>query len=283
MVSRKDYTAEAVAACKSVLVELVHLMGEFRDHMVIVGGWVPVLLVISAPEPHPGTLDIDLALDFAQIPEDTYRTILKTFAARGYKQDAAQPFRFFRTISLGGGRQVDVEVDLLAGEYGGTGPGHRTQRVQDVRARKARGCDLVLSNHVEVVVEGELPGGGRGRVTFRVAAIVPWLVMKGMALHDRIKEKDAYDIYYTVRNIRGGVGPLVEAFHLHLSEPLVKEGLRKIRSKFRSVEDIGPKWVADFLEIADPGDRAIRIRDAYETVSRLLDLLEIDPWDEPRA
>ena len=56
MVSRRDYTAEAVAACKSVLVELVHMLGEIRDHLVIVGGWVPVLLVTGATEPHPGTL-----------------------------------------------------------------------------------------------------------------------------------------------------------------------------------------------------------------------------------
>lgn len=175
----KDYSAEAVAACKSVLIELVHMFGEFRDQVVIVGGWVPVLLIISASEPHPGTLDIDLALDVAKIPEDTYRTILKAFLARGYRQDAAQPFRFFRTIGLAGGKEIDVEVDLLTGEYGGTGPRHRTQRVQDVRARKARGCDLVFSNHVEVVIEGELPGGGRDRVTFRVAAIVPWIVRRG--------------------------------------------------------------------------------------------------------
>ena len=32
----------------------------------------------------------------------------------------------------------------------------------------------------------------------RVAAIVPWLVMKGMALADRLKEKDAYDVYCCV-------------------------------------------------------------------------------------
>lgn len=82
---------------------------------------------------------------------------------------------------------------------------------------------------------------------------------------------------------RGGVEALAEAFRPYLAEPLVTEGLGKIRSKFQTVEHVGPKWVADFLEIVDPADRAIRIRDAYETVSRLLDLLGIDPWDEPRA
>lgn len=114
----------------------------------------------------------------------------------------------------------------------------------------------------------------------RVAALVPWLVMKGMALHDRIKEKDAFDIYYAVRYYQGGVESLAGAFRPYRRERLVEEGLRKIRSKFRSVDEVGPKWVADFLAIADPEERAIRTRDAYETVSRLLDILQVDPWDE---
>ena len=282
MVSRRDYSAEAVAACKSVLVEVVHLLGEIRDHVVLVGGWVPVLLVTDAAEPHPGTLDIDVALDFRNIPELTYQSILKAFISRGYRQDAKQPFRFFRNVRTPQGRHVEVEVDLLAGEYGGTGRGHRTQVVQDARARKARGCDLAFSSPASVRVEAQLPDGGIDRVTCRVAGIQPWLVMKGMALHDRMKEKDAYDIYYALRYSRGGVPAIVEGFRKYLSEPLVGEGLGKIRAKFQTPEDVGPRWVADFLEIADPADRAIRIRDAFETVTRLLDSLGVEPWVEPR-
>ena len=40
---------------------------------------------------------------------------------------------------------VPVEVDLLAPEYGGRSGRHENQFVQDVRARKARGCDLVFT------------------------------------------------------------------------------------------------------------------------------------------
>ncbi len=31
MVTKRDYTAEAIAAAKSVLIELVHLLGEYRE------------------------------------------------------------------------------------------------------------------------------------------------------------------------------------------------------------------------------------------------------------
>jgi hypothetical protein len=44
MVTKRDYTAEAIAAAKSVLIELVHLLGEYRENTVLIGGWVPELL-----------------------------------------------------------------------------------------------------------------------------------------------------------------------------------------------------------------------------------------------
>ncbi len=43
MVTRRDYTAEAVAAAKSVLIELTHLLGEYRDNIVL-QNTVPFLL-----------------------------------------------------------------------------------------------------------------------------------------------------------------------------------------------------------------------------------------------
>lgn len=79
-----------------------------------------------------------------------------------------------------GDREIDVEIDLLAGEYAGTGKSHRTQRVQDVQPRKARGCDLAFDLPVaEILVEGSLPEGGRDVARVRVASIVPFLVMIG--------------------------------------------------------------------------------------------------------
>ncbi len=280
MVTRRDYTAEGVEACKKVLVELIHMMGEFRDMMVLVGGWVPGLLFSGSPEPHVGTLDIDLALDFQRIPDESYRTILQTFLARGYRQDQQQPFRYVREVQMSSGDRFVVVVDLLAGEYGGTSPSRRTQRVQDVRARKARGCDLAFSDPVRISVEGELPGGGRDRVTLQVAGIVPFIVMKGMALADRLKEKDGYDIYYCVRNYPGGLTDLVAAFRPLLGDALVREGLGKIRKHFLSMDHVGPKSVADFESITDPEERAIIQRRAYETVTALLDALGIEQWQE---
>jgi hypothetical protein len=280
MVSRSQYGEREINACKAVLLELVHLLGEIKDEMVIIGGWTPTFILPRSDDPHVGSLDIDVALDFSKIPDDTYQTILKAFLKRGYTQDKEQPFRFFRKVKIEGAEPINVEVDLMAGEYGGTGKGHRTQKVQDVRARKARGCDLAFDATVTVTLDGNLPDGGKDTASFKVAGIVPFLVMKGMAMYERMKEKDAYDIYYCVEHFPGGVEGLAADFKSFIKNKLVIEGLGKIRSKFASVEHIGPKWVADFLEVTEKEDRDIIMRRAYEKVNELLNLLHIGVWKE---
>ena len=278
MVSRSDYGEREVEACRSVLLELVHVLGEFKEHMVIIGGWVPTFLFPLAEERHVGSLDIDVALDFKEVPDDSYQTILRALLKSGYVQDLRQPFRFYRKMAALDDSEITVEIDLMAGEYGGTGKGRRTQKVQSVRARKARGCDLAFTNSVSVAFEGGRPGGGRDRSSFRVAGLVPFLVMKGMALFDRMKEKDAYDIYYSIEHFVGGPEALAKKFASSPKNSLVREGLAKIRSKFASIDHVGPRWVADFLEIADKEEREIVIRRAYEKTAELLDLLGAKEW-----
>jgi hypothetical protein len=193
MVTRRDYTAEAVEAAKSVLIELTHLLGEYRDNIVLIGGWVPGLLIPQEPRPHVGSMDIDLALNHLKIREEGYKLIEELLTSRGYYQEEKkQPFTFFRDVPLGGS-VIKVEVDLLSGEYEGSGKKHRTQVVQGIKARKARGCDLAFEMVSEVSVEGEIPGGGLDRVTIRVASIVPFLVMKGMALEIAGRPKNCFE------------------------------------------------------------------------------------------
>jgi len=254
------------------------MLGEFRDHIAVVGGWVPALLFPNAGN-QVRSLDVDLALDFEAISDETYTTLLRALTARGYRQDEKQPFRFHKMVTPNDGTPIEVEVDLLAGEYGGTGQRHRTQPVQDIRARKARGADLVFEHCTKVRIEGRLPNGAIDTVTIQVADVVSLFAMKGMALHDRSKEKDCYDIFYCVANYPGGLAALVEIFRPHISNKLIAEGLAKIRSKFLSPEHFGPVAIAEFLEVTDPEERTIVVRDAYERLNAFLDQLQIGSWE----
>jgi len=265
----RDYSADQVEAARSVLLELAHLLGEYRDDIVVVGGWVPHLILPTGTAPHVGSIDVDLAVNHRNLREAGYATIQALLSRRGYEQDPRQPFIYHRTVVVNG-NAIKVEVDFLAGEYEGTGAKHRTQPVHEGRARKARGCDLAFDLYVETNIEGELPEGGREQARIRVSSAVAFLVMKGMALHDRLKEKDAWDIYFTLIHYPGDLGALAQEIRPHLHHGLVQEGLRKIAEKFASPDHMGPKFVADFEDIQDRDERAIRMRDAYERVSHLL-------------
>jgi hypothetical protein len=50
------------------------------------------------------------------------------------------------------GKETTVQVDLLSGEYQGTGENHRHQKIQGGLARKTRGCDLAFENPVVITI-----------------------------------------------------------------------------------------------------------------------------------
>ncbi len=275
MVNRTDYSDDLVEAARSVLLELAHVLGAFRDHFALVGGWVPELLLPGAPVPPVGTLDVDVALNHRTLHEAGYATIHESLIARGYYQKPRHwPFQYWRKVQVGG-HEYEVRVDFLAGEYEGTGNKHSSQKVLDMRPLKARGCDLAFEHIVFLRVSGSLPGGALDSAEIPVTNISTFLVMKAMALSDRIKEKDAWDIYRCVANYPGGPDALADEFRPLLRNGLVQEALHKIADKFASPGHYGPVAVADFDNLADPEDRDLRERDAYEQVHRLLEGLGI--------
>jgi hypothetical protein len=273
--SKEDYPQRELEACHRVLMEMVNLLHEFSDHIALVGGWVPFYIARSEGSPHVGSLDVDVAFDFKNITMETYETILAILQDNGYYQSnpVRKPFQWWKDVKVDDGPPVPVEVDLLAPEYGGRGQRHENQFVQDTRARKARGCDLVFSRVEEVILEGTLPNGARDTVRCKVAGVVPFLVMKGMAL-GRGKPKDAYDIEYVIRNYPGGIAVIIELFKRDLDNKLVLEGLGHIRAKFESPEHTGPQDIVDFLGVSE-ANKLVRRRDAFDIVNELLDALEI--------
>ncbi len=142
------------------------------------------------------------------------------------------------------------------------------------------GCDLVFDETVECSLEKEMPDGAKNSVKFKVPNIVPFIITKGMALWDRYKEKDAYDIWFILKNYSSGIEKLAEEFRPHLKNKLVHEGLEKIRAKFINIDSPGPVWTAIFLEIDDEEESDIVKRDAFERINHFLDILNIKQYQE---
>ena len=109
MVTLRDYPPIEVQAARAVLLELAHLLGEYRQDVVLVGGWAPELLFPEAELTHVGSLDVDLALNHRRLDDAGYRTINELLVGREYYQTPdSQPFQYFRRVQTADGQEIIV-------------------------------------------------------------------------------------------------------------------------------------------------------------------------------
>jgi len=267
MVNHTDYRKEHVEAARSVLIELANLLGN-RECIVLVGGWVPELILASPKHPHAGTTDVDLAFDIRAMAPGEDKTIIDTIRHNGYVPGTDEGV-FYRKMKRGN-LVFNVQVDLLADFCKGNNQEDQVRGFQRVR-----GCDLFFDSAVEVSIKGTLPEGAMTSAKIRVAALAPFIAAKGFALDDRKNSKDAYDIYYCISNYPHGLDAFVDEFRSFAGKRDVKEGLQKIKKYFTSVAASGPGLVADFEGIIEAEERERSRRDAYEKVNSLLTKLGI--------
>lgn len=265
-----DYSEGQKKAAHRVLVELVNIFKEYEDEIRIVGGWVPDLMFPG--EGHIGSVDVDVLINHLTLEDEGYQNMSRILKKNGYMDHPDKYFSFIRTVEVEG-IPYDVDVDILAGMYGGTQPKRRSQHVQGLKALKATGGNFAFDFPAqEINVEAERPDGAMDVAKVNVVAIVPYIIMKTVAL-GRGKAKDAYDIYFILKHYRGGVKALAKEFAPVSERNLVVEMKEKLKGKFASELHAGPKDVADFLDIEDEEEIDMVKRDAYEQVQALLQLI----------
>jgi hypothetical protein len=244
-----DYDDRGVRAMHAVLIELGQTLGPYRDAMVVVGGAVPYLMLRDATPAHIGTLDIDLDLDPSRLTEGAYAELVETLERAGYERNVGplKPFQLRRIVDpRDGGEPIPVLVDLLMPRNAKT-PSNRPPLVAGPRVQGVDAGEVALANNVRLPIDGVMPDGRPNRIELLVASISALLAMKGYALDGRDKAKDAYDIYFCIRNFPGGPAALAAESAPLLSNPIAREGFIKISAKFRSDDDFGPRTVDRFL------------------------------------
>jgi tRNA nucleotidyltransferase/poly(A) polymerase len=113
-----DYTARQIAAARRVLVDVQQVLAGFRDGIVLVGGWVPDLLLPDAAEPHVGSIDVDLALDAKRLEDGRYAELLKLLLDTGRYHPGPRQFQVTTSVDLHDRQNpVGVEVDFLAARH----------------------------------------------------------------------------------------------------------------------------------------------------------------------
>ena len=115
------YSKSVTESSKSVLVEVLRILGSYRDYLVLTGGWAPYFVLERFGEggQHSGSIDIDFVLNPALIDLRVYETIVSLIEKRGYRPFVATdgevlPYRFYRSVrSPLDGVEYRIGVDFI--------------------------------------------------------------------------------------------------------------------------------------------------------------------------
>jgi hypothetical protein len=251
-------------ASKAVLIEVMNVLGLYRDHLVLIGGWVPELLLPGCG--HPGSLDVDLAVDLRGIARQQYDTILQRLLAAGYER---QPNCFTRSVK---GASAPVKLDLITGEDQDPAD-ESAARFQEIFLGRLHGVDLAFESFSEITIAGPMPDGASNTVRLRIATIEAFIPMKALAMSDRTNPKDAFDIYFCLKHFPGGVDELAALCRPLVKNRFVQEGMRVLGDKFAELNAVGPRWASE-VAAENGADPELSRRDAFELMQWLLATIE---------
>lgn len=253
-------------AARAVLIEVLNALGSMRDDLVVVGGWVPDLLYPTSN--HMGSLDVDLAISPTAIGENAYSSIRERLSKLGYAMQEL-PTRFFKQIP---GLSNPVKVDLITGLYV-TQHKRDSIQVDEIRISALRGIDLAFESFDLVTIDGRMPDGSLNQVTARLVSPEAYILIKAIALDERAKDKDAYDIAFVLKHYMPSLTELARKVHSISRSGVGSEAMDLLRIKFRTIDSVGPVWAGRAAATAG-ADLDQFQRAAYEDATELFRLID---------
>lgn len=268
-----DYSDRQVEAAHRVLIDVGQILNSFRDAIVVVGGWVPDLLLPDSDPEHIGSIDIDLALDAAKLSDGRYADLLKLLLDTRRYKPGNKPFQLITNVDLEDGEvPIEVEVEFLAPSDVKLEKNH-PKLIADFRVLQFSACAAAFQAPVDIEIEGLMISGAKNRVHMRVASLSDSVIMKAHAIGGRNKPKDVYDLCYCLDDYPGGIPALADDWRSRMKDPLVTTAIRILQEKFKSPDHYGPQQLVEFHNSANVEERAVHARRAYELVQKLLSLV----------
>ena len=206
-----EYKSEQVELVKATCLYVATKFGDLMDdEVVVIGGLVPSLLIDSKDLPdeasaHVGTMDLDVGLKLAVLDEGRYRTLTERLREAGFEQDQndeGKPTRQRWKLT----KPAFVTVDFLIPPSYKTDRGGKLRSIEsDFAAVIVPGLELAFQDRRQVTLEGVTVMGEKATRDVWVCGPGAFIILKALAFGERGESKDAYDLYYVVRNFGQGV------------------------------------------------------------------------------
>lgn len=247
-----DYSREQTELIRSATLTVATVLGDYMDDLVIVGGLVPSLLIPPTTLPvgtdaHVGTMDLDLGLDLAILDNQRYAGIAKRLSEAGFSQDINEKGnksrQCWRFDALPG-----VKVEFLIPPVNEDATPGRLQNLEnELAAFIIPGLELAFQDKIIVELDCKTLLGETTSRAIPVCNPGVFVMLKTLAFHNRGKFKDAYDLYYMVRNYGKGPEDVASFFKPLLDTGTGQEAVDILRTNFLEEKAPGPIRVARFV------------------------------------
>lgn len=245
----EDYGPEWVTLVKEMCLFILPELADFIDQITIVGGAVPSLLLGDSlpPDvpPHVGSIDLDLCLALTIDGNDLYAALVARLKELDFEPTS--------TSAAGMGTRWQREwhsekraiVDVLP--LPPAGRAVNSVSIPTLRDSLARPLPLAFRDRLKIRLSGKSINKTDVVAEAWVCGPGAYTIIKALTYQDRREPKDAYDLYYVLRNYGDGVGDVFGRLAPLLNDVEARRGLKVLEDFFLDENDDGPRAVAVFL------------------------------------
>jgi hypothetical protein len=246
------YKSEHVSLVRATCLYVATKLGDLMDDLVVVGGLAPSLLIDQdnldeGADTHVGTMDLDVGLTVASLDQGRYRALTERLRRAGFSQDVNEvgnPTRQRWKIE----QTEKVTVDFLIQPTLTDDRGGKLRDIEaDFAAIIAPGLHLAFQDRRRVTLAGQTIMGEEATREIWVCGPGAFVVLKALAFDLRGENKDAYDLFYMVRNYGAGVEDLLACVEPLLGDPDTTKALAILERDFVTHNGVGARRVAQFL------------------------------------
>lgn len=129
-------------------------------------------------------------------------------------------------------------------------PGSVHNLTEDLAAIVTPGLELAFDDIRRITLDHTSPKGDKITREIQVCGPASLLILKGLAIKERDKLKDYYDIFYILHNWSGGVEKIAERtndLQQFDDQGHIPASIENLERDFQDMEHVGPRSVARFL------------------------------------
>ncbi len=250
--TRASYTPELLQLVRQTCLYVFTKLGDLTNELVVVGGLVPSLIIAQEPPPegdekHLGTRDLDLGFALALFEEERYHLVAERLREAGFQPDVNPEGN--KTLQRWIAKSMPgATIDFLIPQSAAMEDGGTIKHLEaDLAAVVTPGLELAFEDRMRVALSGTTPLGESAQRDVWVCGPGAYVVLKALAFRSRGQDKDAYDLFYVVRNFGGGIADVAAHLTPLIGRPHAAEAIAVLKQDFTEPDGIGPARVARFL------------------------------------